>query len=276
MSEITHTSPDKKPHSFGDVDYSNFVPTAEVVLNANKIGDGLPGHNETAKLLRKNGNDSVAISDFLQRAGFQRLSSHLKHGYNAILFEANDNQMIRLVHKKFEKTARLDAPFILQPTMTYDVGDYRIEVLPRVITLVELLDKNNTKLRKNFGITPELEKQMDGFKAQLMNDARNQNIDFWDNEVENIAVVKNKQGELIPLILDASAACVISNESYKLTHAVAFMHTPEYYAAAQAAHLESLGLEQGKIKQRVFSDIPNGETAKESTVVAGAPVRSVA
>jgi hypothetical protein len=198
-------------------DYSGFVSTASVVDAARHI------HHQDSRLLNitseimdSNRGDAQRLAEYLEKLGFRRLhKDNTRYGCNAIVFEGNDSQVIRIVHKRIEKEPRLDSPFILQPIATYDApGDYRIEVLPEVHTLSELMDEKNIPLRENYGVTYAIGQKLGELKTQLINDALSQNIMIFDAKTANIAVVKNKNGELVPLIIDADAACEIPDSSY--------------------------------------------------------------
>jgi hypothetical protein len=221
-------------------------------------------------MLQANRSDVRLISGYLEENGFTQLSENVLHGNHALVFEANDGQMIRVVHCDVEREVRPDSPFVLQPVVSLDeLENYRIEVLPKVITLKDLSDQDAIRLR-----------------TQLIADMQEHGLIANDARYENIAVVYNKAGEAVPLVLDPASVFDYRKQPDKLAAAIAAdayfdddvaeksTHSPEYYAAAQAAHLESLGLEQGKIKRHNVSDIPQSFAGADGSAFAYSPVKT--
>ena len=197
------------------VDYSGFQHTRDVLSRGrmNQIHQ-----NETADHFKD--KDLAELVECLESHGFRRVSNKISRGFFAIVLEANHNQMIRIVDKQAEYP-RHHEPDVLQPVQVIDdLPRYRIEILPKVHTLSEILagrvkkdpkkpiDKASKQLADYYGLSknPEQAKnEIESYVLRLISDNMKNGQFFYDVALSNICLVKDEQGNNVPLVLDPCA-----------------------------------------------------------------------
>jgi len=123
--------------------------------------------NEAAIALLEKGALPSVIKR-LEVAGIRGISDYIQHGDFAIVLQANQHQMIRIVKadSKGEQKRTLK-PYMLQPLATIDdVPGFRIEVLPKVECYHYLLWGNAETLRDYFTQKPDEDDYTFGRRAK--------------------------------------------------------------------------------------------------------------
>ena len=189
------------PHHLAPTHYGTFKTPGRVLGKRSIFKVSSAIENCTADGLDAGPDERQAIVRHLEKMGFRRISSDITGGRFALVMEANNHQMVRIVDTLFEPP-RSKASYVLQPTMTTSVEGFRIEVLPKVHTLYELT--KDASLAYKYGIDDALDHAGD-FIRQLMTSALRDGKLFYDCSIENIAIVQDAQGHNVPLIMDAGA-----------------------------------------------------------------------
>jgi len=191
---------------FGEVDYSKFK-NIDDVLNENKIYD-IYQKNKTASSIVF--QDSLPeIIEKLKDYGFKKISPIVLNGSNAIVLEANNHQIIRIVHSRAEKDRAKD-DVILQPIATIDnINNYRVEVLPKVRTIKEIIE--NDELKKLYNFPDDVSSYVEKLIEEIICASAKHEKILFDPLLENIGIVKSSDGKNIPIIMDSEAALDIAN-----------------------------------------------------------------
>lgn len=182
--------------------YKNFRRTQDVLsqvagnVHYNATVDTLNTYHELEKL-----------SATLIKQGFKRLNKNISHGRHAIVLEANNHQMIRIIAKGMEETYRLEDTSILQPLGTIDtLSGYHIEILPKIHTLDEIVEDDG--LAKQYGF-PSTHKERLAYAGQYMRRLIVDNLKhgnfFYDPDLSNAAIIKDDKGFNTPVIIDAGS-----------------------------------------------------------------------
>jgi hypothetical protein len=229
----------------------------------------LTGHiqsyqNQTCDILRRRGELEGLFAD-LAAKGFRRFGKLLR-GSKALVLEGPEHQMIRICSNDVsDEGPRPLRPYMIQPLKTIDdIDGYRIEILPRYHTVLELTQ--STKLAAQYGFKreenegeEELERRISGTLQagcwQLKDDIESLYHDRAGDIIgifSNVAVLHAPEGGIVFKVVDPGAVRV--NQSGD-THDV----SPErdrlekLWREAEENHIQSLGLERGTIKD-VMSD----------------------
>jgi hypothetical protein len=197
------------------VDYNRFRHTRDVLSRARM--DQIH-KNETADHFKD--QDLAELVGCLESHGFRHVSNKISRGFFAIVLEANHNQMIRIVDKEAEYS-RHKEPDVLQPVQVIDeLPRYRIEILPKVHTLSEILagrvkkdpqrpiDNASKQLADYYGLSKDPEQaknEIESYVLRLISDNMKNGQFFYDVALSNICLVKDEQGKNVPLVLDPCA-----------------------------------------------------------------------
>jgi len=206
--------------------------------------------NDTASRLDFNPEDMDKLRDVLTRMGMRKFDDKSYRSSFSFVMDGPDNQIIRVRHKSIEYNAR---PYCLKPIHQVEVGNYMIDILPRV----------------NMDATQQDAETL--FKA-----AAKDGYLFWDIRDTNMG----RLNDGTPVVLDADAVVPMSqiedfvpgasinfgNALLKYAkvsknpamHALkshddikAFAHStdpdPYDWDEKQKAHMESLGLKAGML-----------------------------
>lgn len=178
--------------SLPPVDYRLFQPVASV-LKAKNLND----ENKTADALIY-GRRLPELAKLLEAAGIRRISTRIRNGENAIVLEANDNMMIRIALDSERPRDKDDD--ILQPIATLEgMKGFRVEVLPKIHTLAEVIA--SPELCAQYKLTdPNAQAQQ--FIQRLVSDNLHKGKLFYSNPPENVALLKDRSGNPVPVILD--------------------------------------------------------------------------
>lgn len=169
-------------------DFKQFVSE----LNARR--DAAGGQNWTLDKLR-DGRVLDAIGAHLAKYGIVSFPQDtLGDGHMALVFPWHRHQVIRIADNTTERPRFNDAR-ILQPIASLGmVEGFGIEVLPRVTTLQNAMRKGMvSKEEASFVI-----------KRLVASFARS-GLFFWDCKIDNICIMQNERGQLVPLVLDSGA-----------------------------------------------------------------------
>ena len=221
--------------------HEEFLPVQQVLENALSIDNG------TSRYLKTDENVS-RLTGILKRAGFIKLSPIVKHGTRALVFEANDRQMLRITHETVSEK-RLCTPEVLQPLKTISEGDYKIEVLPKVNMLDEIIE--DPDLSNKFGLS---KKDIPTVISQIFRSLPN-NIIFRDLGPENIGIIRYHDIN-VPLIVDAGAAIKKPMPWIGKRIPSLDQHMPEFYDFSET-HKSVFG-RRGKVKQFIAAQRAKG------------------
>lgn len=159
-------------------------------------------NNSTADHIFENGSLEQIISS-IEQLGLTRVSDKILNGANAIVLQASNHQMIRIV-AKHKELPRSNNDMVLQPIYSKETSDYRIEVLPKINTLGKIL--KDDCLSKEYGLDGDKKLGMASaiIHDMIIKNAKNGRF-FFDVAPDNIALMKGKDGNLVPIILDSGA-----------------------------------------------------------------------
>lgn len=205
-------SPPKLPeHHLGAVDYGSFRPV-ESLLSAEGVLPSVAERNQAAQLLLNESSSHVleALKRKIEALGVFRLSSNVKHGAYALVFEAPNHQVVRIGLIHAGDPPRSKDPDVLQPLISRKTKEFRIEVLPKVHTLEEVLDSPILSRVYHLGHDP----QEAAIKAEAMvRDMVLHNLNkvppklFFDISRGNIGVLLDKKQQPVFVIIDPGAVC---------------------------------------------------------------------
>ena len=181
-----------------------------------------------------------AIVAKLQDDGFRRVHGKLRYGSAGYVMEGHDNQIIRIVGHAYEQP-RPDRPYVLQPITSQIVGDVRIEILPKVHTLAEILASQPLRNAYGYGDRDRHEVARE-ILGQMSDLCKSDGYAFSDTKTENIAIVRDVSGNNVPLILDPGAILRLDSATQLPDESLAL------YTNAQQWHVEQLGLCRGRPK----------------------------
>jgi len=149
------------------------------------------------------------IVEKLKDFGFREVSPVVLYGSNAIVLEAKNQQMLRIVHCRVEKERAVD-DVILQPIETInDISNYRVEILPKVLTIKEIIESD--ELRKEYNIPSDVNRYVESLVEEIISASELHGKILFDPLLENIGIIKSSEGKNIPIIMDSEAALKISN-----------------------------------------------------------------
>ena len=103
------------------------------MLNNISMQRDLPGANEIGWLLKDK--------------GFREFKP-LGVGKDAFVFSTTEDQIVRVTNQetrnegKFLKVIK-DSPYVIQPINTYDIGEYKAEILPEMTLLGDVIKKGD-------------------------------------------------------------------------------------------------------------------------------------
>lgn len=232
-----------------------------------------------AQMSLKRGNAVHQLEDLLEHVGFGRLSLKVRHGGQALVFEGNGNQMLRVVCER-DYHERAPRPWMLEATQTLHTEHNVVEVLPKVHTLFDILRDPN--LVKAYGIE---NKDVQHYIMQLMVDAAHDGYLFCDPSLSNVGIARGADGQNIPLVIDPGAVAPLGKLAgiHNLQLRIRVERNPHYfderaqlyareeagkgdlmpyinylkeqsptpprvYRAAQQCHRQELGLEMEKLR----------------------------
>lgn len=223
MSDDTPSSKDRPESPFPPTEYDKFRATGQVFTRDMAV----PKDNRTLENLRTDedhfGGGFSKIVERLAGLGFRRIHQQVQHGKFAIVLEADNHQKIRIITKA-RKEARYSDGYYLQPTASYEHKGYRIDILPKVHTLREILD--DQKLMSEYGIEREGAGE---FLKQLVFEAWKNHQFFSDAKFDNIAILKNSEGKAVPVILDPGASCAMKEATNPIGASVGSISALEYF-----------------------------------------------
>lgn len=200
----------QQKNPFGEVNYSDYGhPKISFADNWKELEQ----HNHTIKNLT-NGKfcffDNIIRE--LEHSGFRKISKTIFSGTHAVVLEANNHQMIRIVDTDVEQDRPSD-PIFLQPIYSIkNVQGYSIEVLPKVHTLFEI--SRNKELMKEYNLLApsDIGKLIENLMIKTAHDGKF----FFDSSSSNIAVIKDENGKNVPIIIDSGA--VIDASRFEMGH----------------------------------------------------------
>jgi hypothetical protein len=266
--------PPKPPESpFPPADYGKLRPVGEV-LTPKKIEELA---RESSGVKSMQGSLKYVLGE-LANAGFKRVvSDHVLSGSSALVLEANNHQMIRIVDARDAEKARSKDDDVLQPVNVIPVMGHRVEILPKVHSLLELI--KHPEIAEKYGLRGMV-KVAETFLRRLIVENLHKGKFFFDPSISNVGVIQDINGQAVPVIIDSGAVveragagtiCDLNfisrcNESGVFSEYMGmypnrtnktpmeyleFLATQSYpdtlpYAEAQAEHLKRLGLEKGK------------------------------
>jgi hypothetical protein len=195
--------PSDKEH----VEVATRVRTSEL-LNRGRLKD-LAGTNCTAyELTRKSSvrnlvfDDVAGLAKALEDHGFRRLSSQVRSGWEAFVYQSGEQQVIRIARAGKERD-RAHIPQVLKPVYSQVYKKrYHIESLPFVHPLDEIL--GSEKLCKHFGLKDPVH-DANAYVRQLIADCLHDGYVFFDTRQDNVGLVKDWRGQVVPIIIDADA-----------------------------------------------------------------------
>ena len=184
---------------FPPVDRNEFVHPSNVVKPYPLWRHDDTNETVSALLLQRKFNE---LAKRLEQAGFRKISRKIRKGSSAIVLEANNHQMIRVVSVEAHESERSTEPYVLQPIATINTLDgFRIEVLPKVHTLEEIV--GNPILEKEYGLGEYSRSEAEEHIKWLMVDALHKGNLIFDPSPANIALIKDEAGYAVPLLIDA-------------------------------------------------------------------------
>ena len=172
----------------------------------------LPKSNRVASELNI-GYDLAGLRKNLEAAGFRRISENVLSGTFAIVLEGNDDQMIRISSRRFEADRPKHEDF-LQPSAPIALqskalnANYRVEVFPKVDSLHNIIQ--SPELCKEYGLT-DPSHDAEQFILRLMADNFQRGFFFFDPNPDNIGIIKDRNGNNVPVIIDSHAIVELDN-----------------------------------------------------------------
>lgn len=269
--------------SMPQTDYSAFRRIDEVTA---QVPDERFIMNKAARHLKRNGA-LAHLTERLEQCGFKRVSEKIRHGGEALVFEASGGQMLRVVHA-LKPINRQPINCLLKPIHTIQDGEFFIEVLPKVHTLHDIYASN--ELSKEYGIrTPQ---DCARHVREALINAAHDGYFFFDASPSNIAILTLPSGKHVSMVLESGALVKWkdvhsqhrSEFAGRVKHRLEWFDTftkifagdsdamttgslnayrdyleqqeptpPHQFRAAQAAHLERLGLRESRM-QGIYND----------------------
>jgi len=202
---------EKDWHPFGDSDYNDYMSSSKALKLA--VAE-ISGKNFTATSIDHH-KTAVDVVSELKAKGFKRVAKHFYYGKFAVVFEGMNHQIIRIANETAENP-RLKLPFILQPIDTINMDGYNIEILPKIHTLEEIMHSN--ELQKHYGFPDEPYLYSNKMALDLVIRSANNWMLFFDCSAENIGIIKDKNGDNIPVIIDAGALRPLNTENQTTIH----------------------------------------------------------
>jgi hypothetical protein len=202
---------EKNWHPFGEADYKDYVSATKALKLA--VAE-ISGKNFTATAIDQHKTAAEVVSE-LKDKGFKRVAKHFYYGKFAVVFEGMNHQIIRIANETSENP-RLKLPFILQPIDTINMDGYNIEILPKIHTLEEIMHSN--ELQKHYGFPDDPYLYSNKMALDLLIRSANNLMLFFDCSAENIGIIKDKNGDNIPVIIDAGALRPLNTENQDTIH----------------------------------------------------------
>jgi hypothetical protein len=185
-------------HKVRGPDYRDFMPMPDMIYD---VADCSPYTRENSvreELGMWFGFRIKPVIRALNELGFHRVSSHVMKGGNAVVLEGPHHRVVRLCVDKREPLN--DSPLVLKPLVSRVVRGIRIDVMPKVHTLDEVM--NNPTLKEHYQVIFQDRPRL---ISQLIEDSIRSESIFYDISPNNIALVQDKNGKTVPLILDNGA-----------------------------------------------------------------------
>ena len=177
--------------------YEAFAPVSDAL--SGQTLTHADGGSATAERLARQPEQLELLLAHLKDLGFHRVSSHLRGGSYALLLEGAKHQMIRIVHQELEPVRAADVD-ILQPITSALVGNYRIEVLPKVEILLD------TPAQVHYTEDGERKSMHRELIKRLIHDNLRKDPPklFYDFSQSNIGIIRH-EGQIVPVIVDSGA-----------------------------------------------------------------------
>jgi hypothetical protein len=202
-------------HDLGVVDDSEFVPTGEALAAETLRQKNESWQNSAVAALLENSPAEKtgasyprlqSILSWLDAHGFKRLHSRLRAGSYALVLEAENHQMVRIVPVK-DEAPRPYLPYMLQPIMSEEVDGFRVEVLPKVLMFNDIMASVNTEhnLVERYGMAGGFSAALARIARRLMVDAAHDGYMLWDPNSSNIGVIKDAAGNIVPVVVDGGS-----------------------------------------------------------------------
>ncbi len=261
---------------FLPTDYSLFDPVDKtVVWLTNSHKEDAPSSNSTVAIMASE-REFSSVYGPLKQAGFRRVSRISKQGTDAVILEANDHQMIRIVSSGLEREdIGIENVHILKPIDIISSADdeYCIKVFPKVHTLAEILSDDGiaehyVRREANEGnnqFKKRLKDWTEELTGRLVADMWCDDGEFFfDPKLSNIAIVKDKSGHNVPVVLDRGS--MVKCDDITDEHVLAFLAA--YYDNDFSKIKNHTSIEQDHLNA-FFLAYYHGDSSKLENYVAG-------